>query len=73
MAEIAAAITLEMGSPADFATGFHAAAPVNALLQMIEILESYDFERPMGTTQIVREPIGVCGLISPWNVPSARS
>ena len=67
--EVAALITQEMGSPADFAKTFHAAAPVNILGQMAQILKSYEFERPLGSTQIVREPIGVCGLISPWNVP----
>jgi aldehyde dehydrogenase (NAD+) len=67
--EVAALVTQEMGSPADFARAFHAAAPVALIRQVVQILRSYDFERPLGSTQILREPIGVCGLISPWNVP----
>ncbi len=69
MAEIASVITAEMGSPAGFARDFHASAPTHTLTQMMDILRTYDFERALGTTQIVREPIGVCGLISPWNAP----
>ena len=36
---------------------------------MIEVLESYRFEELQGTTLIIREPIGVVGLITPWNWP----
>jgi aldehyde dehydrogenase (NAD+) len=45
---------------------------VNALghfKQMVKVLKSYKFERFMGGTLIRREPIGVCGLITPWNWP----
>jgi aldehyde dehydrogenase (NAD+) len=69
--EIAEAVTAEMGSPAGFARSFHASAPVSVLKQMIEIMRTYEFERPLGTTLLVREPIGVCGLITPWNAPVA--
>lgn len=44
----------------------HAAAHVQAA---IEVLEDYPFLTMRGTTAIVREPIGVCGLITPWNWP----
>ena len=36
---------------------------------MIEVLETYKFEDVEGTTLIAREPIGVVGLITPWNWP----
>ena len=35
----------------------------------IEVLKSFKFEEHRGTTMIVKEPIGVCGLITPWNWP----
>ena len=35
----------------------------------IAVLKNYEFESLRGTTRIVREPIGVCGLITPWNWP----
>ena len=69
--EIAEVVTTEMGSPAGFARSFHAAAAVGVFRQMIEILKHYEFERALGTTLLVREPIGVCGLITPWNAPVA--
>lgn len=67
--DLAALVTAEMGAPAGFARSFHAAAPAAMLAQYIEILKSYDFERQMGETSLVREPVGVCALITPWNVP----
>ena len=45
---------------------------VNALAnfkEAVTVLKSYEFERFMGGTLIRREPIGVCGLITPWNWP----
>jgi aldehyde dehydrogenase (NAD+) len=69
--EIAAMVTAEMGSHAAFALAFHAAAPLDTFLRVIEILKSYEFEHVQGSTLIVREPIGVCGLITPWNAPVA--
>src|SRR5262249_58566577 len=37
--------------------------------QMISVLEKYELEEQRGRTRIRREPIGVCGLITPWNWP----
>jgi aldehyde dehydrogenase (NAD+) len=69
--DIADAVRIEMGSHASFARAFHAAAPIDTLRRVIEILKNYEFETLHGTTLIVREPIGVCGLITPWNAPVA--
>ena len=33
------------------------------------MLKDYSFQQPLGTTMVVKEPIGVCGLITPWNWP----
>ena len=35
----------------------------------IEVLKNFKFEEERGATRIVKEPIGVCGLITPWNWP----
>jgi len=69
--DIAAAVTAEMGAPLAFSRSFHAAAPIQTFKQYCEILRSYPFERLEQSTLIVREPIGVCGLITPWNAPVA--
>ena len=67
--EIAATLSREMGAPLKFARESQAGTGVAHLSRMIEVLESYSFEWMQGTTLIVREPIGVCGLITPWNWP----
>jgi len=67
--DIAGAISLEMGAPAWLATKAQAATGLGHLRQMIAVLNGYEFERLQGQTLIVREPIGVCGFITPWNWP----
>jgi len=67
--EFAEAMRVEMGSPITFSRNGQAMrgpAHINAL---IEVLERFEFERPRGTTLLRHEPIGVCGLITPWNWP----
>jgi aldehyde dehydrogenase (NAD+) len=67
--EVAAAITEEMGAPAWFAKQAQADIGRQHLRTTIEALEGYEFTRTRGTTRIVREAIGVCGFIVPWNWP----
>ena len=43
--------------------------PLLHFKELISVLKTYEFERFMGGTLIRREPIGVCGLITPWNWP----
>jgi aldehyde dehydrogenase (NAD+) len=66
---MAQAMMTEMGSPITFARYAQAEYPAGHLRQAIAVLESYKFEYPLGKTWIVREPIGVCGMITPWNWP----
>ena len=63
------AISREMGAPLQFARDIQAGRGTAHLERMIEVLETYPFESVEGNTLIVREPIGVCGLITPWNWP----
>jgi aldehyde dehydrogenase (NAD+) len=67
--EIGDAISHEMGAPLQFARDIQAGRGTAHLERMIEVLKAYRFQFMQGTTQIVREPIGVCGLITPWNWP----
>lgn len=67
--ELVRAMTAEMGSPLTFSDQVQAGVAVYHFIEMIRVLKTYDFERMMGTTMIRREPIGVCGLITPWNWP----
>ena len=67
--DIANAITEEMGAPASLAPRAQAPIGMAHLSTAIEVLKSYKFEEDRGPTRIVKEPIGVCGLITPWNWP----
>src|SRR5471030_2754028 len=67
--EIANAITEEMGAPASLAQRAQAANGIGHLSTGIEVLKNFKFDEDRGTTRIVKEPIGVCGMITPWNWP----
>jgi aldehyde dehydrogenase (NAD+) len=67
--DMADAITEEMGAPASLSQRAQAAAGLGHIQTAIAVLKAYKFEEDRGPTRIVREPIGVCGLITPWNWP----
>jgi len=67
--DVGDAISREMGAPLQFARDIQAGRGTAHLERMIEVLKTYPFEYVEGTTLIAREPIGVCGLITPWNWP----
>ncbi len=68
--EFADAIRLEMGAPIRFARDSQAQVGIDHLAAMIEDLKAFEFEEtlPNGDLQFY-EPVGVCGLITPWNWP----
>lgn len=67
--ELARTMTLEMGAPITFATERQATVALFHFEEAARVLAQYQFEEPMGPGIIRREPIGVCGLITPWNWP----
>ena len=67
--EMADAITQEMGAPASFSQKVQTASGMAHIATALEILKTYKFEEDMGTTRVFREPVGVCGFITPWNWP----
>jgi aldehyde dehydrogenase (NAD+) len=67
--DVATAIMEEMGAPWKLAKHAQAASGLQHIQASIDALKSFAFEVQHGTTQIVREPIGVCALITPWNWP----
>ena len=69
-ADIASAISVEMGAPAGLAKTAQAGIGVGHLKTALAVLETYAFEEQRGTTLIRKEPIGVCGFITPWNWPT---
>jgi len=67
--EIAEAIMDEMGAPWGLARNAQAASGPQHLKAALKALKTFEFSESHGTTRIVKEPIGVCGLITPWNWP----
>ena len=67
--EVAAAIMNEMGAPWDLAKNSQAASGPQHIKATIRTLKEFEFAERSGTTLISKEPIGVCGLITPWNWP----
>jgi aldehyde dehydrogenase (NAD+) len=67
--DMALAITEEMGSPMWKSQSQQAVLGLLHLKVAQGVLASYAFEHPRGGTTIVKEPIGVCGFITPWNWP----
>ena len=72
-ADIASAITIEMGAPKDFATKLQAGTGAAHLKSFIRYLKNFEFEKPLGehapNQRLIYEPKGVCALITPWNWP----
>jgi aldehyde dehydrogenase (NAD+) len=67
--EIAAAITAEMGAPTTFSQRAQAGSGLGHLKATMAALKNMELEERVGTSTVLKEPIGVCGLITPWNWP----
>lgn len=67
--EMAQAISTEMGAPIRLAKRAQAMAGLGHLKEIARVLEDYAFDSMVGGTLVAREPVGVCGLITPWNWP----
>jgi aldehyde dehydrogenase (NAD+) len=67
--EIAEAIATEMGCPISVAQTAQAGSGMGHLANALQALKDYDFQEKIGSNTVVREPIGVVGLITPWNWP----
>jgi aldehyde dehydrogenase (NAD+) len=69
MNDVAAAISQEMGAPIDLAAKAQAPSGLGHLYTALAVLKDYRFEEQKGSSMILREPIGVCAFITPWNWP----
>ncbi|PRB74796.1 aldehyde dehydrogenase family protein [Pseudomonas sp. MYb185] len=67
--EFAQAISLEMGAPAKLSKYAQAPSGTGHFAAALKALKEFEFEERIGNTLVVKEPIGVCGLITPWNWP----
>ncbi len=68
--DLARAIRLEMGAPLGLARDVQAPSGTQHFTEILEVLRNHDFSTTTRRGTLVRqEPVGVCGLISPWNWP----
>ncbi|MBP2474224.1 aldehyde dehydrogenase (NAD+) [Crossiella equi] len=68
--ELARLITSEMGAPITFSTNVQVGAPLGVSAGLLGLLDKgYDLTSELGTSLIVREPVGVVAAITPWNYP----
>jgi len=67
--DIAEAIATEMGCPISVAQTAQAGSGLGHLGSALKTLKGYEFEERVGDNKVVREPIGVVALITPWNWP----
>ncbi|TIS97900.1 aldehyde dehydrogenase family protein [Mesorhizobium sp.] len=67
--DIAQTVSQEMGAPITWAREAQAWAGRAHMESTIKALEDYEFSEKRGGTMVVKEPIGVCALITPWNWP----
>jgi aldehyde dehydrogenase (NAD+) len=68
-ADLGEAVSEEMGAPPSLGSGVQVYLGLGHLNNAIDALKNYSFEEPRGAALILKEPIGVCGLITPWNWP----
>jgi aldehyde dehydrogenase (NAD+) len=67
--EMAETISQEMGAPLSLSKAAQAPAGLGHFLEIVKVLKQFKFEELHGSTLMRKEPIGVCGLITPWNWP----
>jgi aldehyde dehydrogenase (NAD+) len=67
--EMAETISQEMGSPISLSRAAQVPAGLGHLSEIVKVLGQFKFEELKGSTLMRKEPIGVCGLITPWNWP----
>lgn len=67
--EIGQTITNELGMPITFATSIQSGMPASEMFSYVNITREFQYEEKIGNSLIVREPVGVCAFITPWNYP----
>ena len=69
MDDVAATISEEMGAPINLAHSAQVPMGLDHLVTTLDVLREFKFEENFGSSRVIREPVGVCGFITPWNWP----
>jgi aldehyde dehydrogenase (NAD+) len=67
--EFVETISREMGAPLSLSKNAQAAMGIAHFSQAMNVLKDFNFEKVTGSTAIIYEPVGVVGMITPWNWP----
>jgi aldehyde dehydrogenase (NAD+) len=67
--EMASVITAELGMPVQWCRSVQVDGPILGLEQYIELAHVMDEVREVGNSLVIREAVGVCAFINPWNYP----
>src|SRR5450830_136787 len=67
--EMAALITAELGMPVQWCQSVQVDGPLEGLLSYAEIAALMEQHREVGNSLVIREAVGVCAFINPWNYP----
>ena len=68
-AELAATIAQEVGMPIKLSGRIQAGLPIANFANFAKIVSSFEFEKKIGNSLVVQDPVGVVGAITPWNYP----
>jgi aldehyde dehydrogenase (NAD+) len=67
--EMASVITAELGMPVQWCRSVQVDGPITGLEQYVELAGLMDEVREVGNSLVIREAVGVCAFINPWNYP----
>ena len=67
--EIGSVISRETGMNKPFSNMIQVGLPINSFKQAAAVAQSFEYSRQIGSSSVVREPVGVVGCITPWNYP----
>jgi aldehyde dehydrogenase (NAD+) len=68
-AELGSTIAQEVGMPIKLAGRIQAGLPIANFANYAKIVSSYEFEKKIGNSLVIQDPVGVVGAITPWNYP----
>ena len=67
--ELVEVVQAEVGAPRSLSAGAQVPSGIEHFRETLRVFREENLEESMGATRILKEPVGVCALITPWNWP----